>query len=361
MENRMSGKIAVVGAGIYGVTIALKLSESFDIDLFESSNDILMAASGINQYRLHRGYHYPRSDKTAKEALESEKPFIEFYKEAIISDNEHYYLVAKEGSRTSREEFINFCLKHGLEHNEEKLELVNPEKIALITKTKESLIDPYKMREICWKRINEAKINVLLNTPFSKQDLNKYDKVINCTYSNLNFIIDPNNHMEYKFQLCEKPVVSLPKWFNKKSMVVVDGPFMCIDPLGSTGNFVMGNVIHAIHSMNVGKFPNIDPVFLPLLNRGIIKNPPITNFNKFIESCAEFIPEVKHAKHIGSMFTIRAVHAGVEETDERLITITKENDKIINVFAGKLSGCVLAANKVYDLLIKEIPIQLKTN
>src|SRR3989344_3201467 len=160
----MSEKIAVVGAGIYGVTIALKLSESFDVELFESSEDILMAASGINQYRLHRGYHYPRSDKTAKEALESENPFINFYSEAICTDNSHYYLIAKEGSRTSKEEFIQFCKKHNLEHDESKFDLVNSEKLSFIAKTKEYLIDPKKLREICWEKIKKTNIKVFLST-----------------------------------------------------------------------------------------------------------------------------------------------------------------------------------------------------
>ena len=58
-------KIAVIGGGIFGVTIASKLAKSNSVDLYEQENDILKSASGINQYRLHRGYHYPRSSSTA--------------------------------------------------------------------------------------------------------------------------------------------------------------------------------------------------------------------------------------------------------------------------------------------------------
>ena len=49
-------KIAVVGAGIFGVTIALKLDKVHDVTLYESSRDIMTAASRTNQLRLHRGF-----------------------------------------------------------------------------------------------------------------------------------------------------------------------------------------------------------------------------------------------------------------------------------------------------------------
>ena len=71
-------RIAVIGAGIFGSTVAVKLAEAgFGVDLYEKEGDILQAASGINQYRLHRGYHYPRSKETA---LSSKKPRSRFAK-----------------------------------------------------------------------------------------------------------------------------------------------------------------------------------------------------------------------------------------------------------------------------------------
>ena len=48
-------RIAVIGGGIFGVTTAIRLAENHSVDLFEKNSDILQSASGINQYRLHRG------------------------------------------------------------------------------------------------------------------------------------------------------------------------------------------------------------------------------------------------------------------------------------------------------------------
>lgn len=47
------------------MTIAATLGkEGFSVDLFEEKRDVFMSASGINQFRLHKGYHYPRSIET---------------------------------------------------------------------------------------------------------------------------------------------------------------------------------------------------------------------------------------------------------------------------------------------------------
>ena len=56
-------KIAIIGAGFFGATIALKLSKKHTVDLFEKEKDILNGASKINQFRFHMGFHYPRSKK----------------------------------------------------------------------------------------------------------------------------------------------------------------------------------------------------------------------------------------------------------------------------------------------------------
>ena len=69
-------RIAVVGGGIFGTTAALYAARAgHTVHLFEKRPSLLREASGINQYRLHRGYHYPRSTDTALSALQAESSF----------------------------------------------------------------------------------------------------------------------------------------------------------------------------------------------------------------------------------------------------------------------------------------------
>ncbi len=91
-------KIAVAGAGIYGSTIAIHLARrGAEVHLYDPLG-VMKAASVINQFRIHKGFHYPRSAETIREILESRESFIEEYGEAIFNAAEQYYAIPREGS-----------------------------------------------------------------------------------------------------------------------------------------------------------------------------------------------------------------------------------------------------------------------
>ena len=345
-------KIAIIGGGIFGVTTAIRLSRNHDVDLFEQNSDILQSASGINQYRLHRGYHYPRSTDTAISAKNSELFFKNEYSSSIVNDIDHFYCIANENSLTNKDQYLNFCNAVDLSFEETKLDLLNQNKIDLCVKVVETLFDPFLLKDICWKKIQENNINMHMGKPVYLNDLDSYDYVIVATYAGFNQTLNnfSDLQMNCQFELCEKPVVKLPNSFNQKSIVIMDGPFMCVDPLGKTGNFVLGNVVHAIHHSNVGKIPVIPEEFRNLLNNGIIRNPPITNFNSFVESGSNFIPDLNRAEHLGSMFTVRTVLPNLDNTDARPTIVRKLKNNIISIFSGKIGNCIQAADEVEKII-----------
>ena len=347
-------KIAVIGGGIFGITTAFTLGEKYDVELFEKNNDLLKAASGSNQYRVHRGYHYPRSVQTVLEIMKSENSFQKIFSDATVSNYEHYYCIAKKNSFTSAKQFVGFCTKYGLEIKESVLDCVQKDSIDLCVRVKESVYDPKKLKKLSLDKLKERNVKVHLNTEVTDKIFEEFDKVVICTYANLNMLLDKFSELqqEYQFELCEKPVVKLPSSFHNKSVVIMDGPFMCIDPLANTDLHLLCNVTHEIHQTNIGKFPDVDKEYLHLLDNGIIKNPGHTNYAEFIKSSAEFFPEIKNAQYIGSMFTIRAVPPRVEDTDERPTLVKKINEKIITVFSGKITTCVEAANEVKKIIQK---------
>jgi hypothetical protein len=344
-------RIAIIGGGIFGVTVAIKLARNgHKIDLFEKEKDILMAASGINQFRLHRGYHYPRSAETMRDCLRAETSFIKEYGGAVISGDDHHYCIAKEGSLIHHDDYIKVCKDFGLDFAEAKPALVNHDKIGMSIRGHESRIDSDKLRKICWQKLKSAKVNVKLKKTATLAELKKYDFRVIATYASLNDLLPVIKQRDYQFELCEKPVVRLPREFNKQCLVVMDGPFMCVDPFGRTGNFLLGNVVHAIHQTNIGRKPEFDKKFKPLLNRGVIRNPAVTNFKKFIESGSEFIPGLAKAKHVGSMFTFRTVLPKLEKTDARPTVVTKIDPKTVTIFSGKFGNCVEAAEEVLNII-----------
>ena len=347
-------KIAVIGGGIFGVTTAFMLANENHVELFEKNNDLLKAASGSNQYRIHRGYHYPRSMETVLEIMKSENSFQKIFSQATVNHYEHYYCIAKKNSLTSVTQFVDFCTKNGLEIKESVLDCVQKDSIDLCVRVKESVYDPKKLKKLSLDKLKERNVKVHLNTEVTDKIFEEFDKVVICTYANLNVLLDkfPELQQEYQFELCEKPVVKLPSSFQNKSVVIMDGPFMCIDPLANTELHLLCNVTHEIHQTNIGKFPEVNEEYLHLLDNGIMKNPSHTNYAKFIKSSLEFFPEIKNAQHIGSMFTVRAVPPRVEDTDERPTLVKKINEKIITVFSGKITTCVEAANEVKKIIQK---------
>ena len=98
------------------------------------------------------------------------------------------------------------------------------------------------------------------------------------------------------------------------------------------------------------KNPKIDAKFIPLLDKGLIKNPPFTNLNLFLKSGSRFFPKLNEAKYIGSSFCIKTVLPEVDSTDARPTLIEMIDKKIITIFSGKISTCMHAANQVEKLI-----------
>jgi len=331
-------------------TTAWKLSkEGYNVTLYEKNNDIFTQASNINQYRLHRGYHYPRSKETAIQSQWGETSFIKEYGDAIVNgDVEHYYCIAKEDSKVTAKQYKDFLNDMNLYYEEKSVDFIHKNVVDLVVEVKEFLFDPIKLKDICWDKLYDNNVDVVTNMKFLNS--NNYDYIINSTYANLNQILPEDKQKDYQFELCEKPVIKLPEQYKNKSVVIMDGPFMCIDPLGDTGWHVMGNVVHAIHHTTVGKFPQYNEMFDDLLNKGIVKNPSITNIDKFIKSAKKFFVDIDKAEHIGSMFTFRTVLPNRDKDDARPTLIENPTDNIFNVFSGKIGTCVSAADEILEYI-----------
>ena len=91
-------KFSIIGAGFFGLSVAIKIKEKYprsEVIVFEKEKDILMGASGKNQFRCHQGYHYPRSEKTIEECKTSFKEFNKYFSDCYIK-SENYYAISKK-------------------------------------------------------------------------------------------------------------------------------------------------------------------------------------------------------------------------------------------------------------------------
>ena len=344
VKKALLPKALVVGGGIFGTTAAVALAhDGYQVELHEELDDIMRAASDINQYRLHKGYHYPRSKETAQECLDGLKTFKRKYEDCVVNGNiEHYYAISSEDSFISPDEYTTFLDEMGLSY--EKVESLPNTDIMI--KADEELFDNWQLYESVREKLWSSGVEVLKNKTTTKDDFKGFDVVVVATYAKLNDLLD--NKREYQFEVCEKPVVRLPRKYEGKSIVIMDGPFMCLDPYGD--NHVLGNVVHAIHETNVGEKPIVSEELKPYLNKGVISKPEITNIDKFIETGKRFFKDFEKLRHVGSMYTIRTVLKNREQDDARPTLVNHEGNNVYSLFSGKIDTCVDAANE----LIKEI-------
>ena len=93
-------------------------------------------------------------------------------------------------------------------------------------KVEEELFDSYKLYESVRDKLWSSGVEVLKNKTTTKDDFKGYDVVVIATYAKLNDLLEKKKR--YQYELCEKPVVKLPKKYKRKSMCWTDR--MCLDP-----------------------------------------------------------------------------------------------------------------------------------
>ena len=334
-----------MGGGIFGTTSAVALANNgYQVELHEELEDVMMAASDINQYRLHKGYHYPRSKETAQECLKGLYTFKRKYERSVVNgDIEHYYAISSRDSKVTPSQYLEFLNEMDLPYKR-----VEPVKSTDITiKVEEELFDNYKLYEAVRDKLWSSGVEVLKNKTTTKDDFKGFDVVVIATYAKLNQLLD--NKKEYQFEVCEKPVVRLPRKYRGKSIVIMDGPFMCLDPYGQR-NHVLGNVVHAIHETNVGEEPIVSDELKQYLNKGVVEKPKHTNIDKFIETGKIFFEDFHKLKHIGSMYTIRTVLKNRDHDDARPTLVNHEGGNVYSLFSGKIDTCVDSANELIRML-----------
>lgn len=339
----MGAKIAVAGAGIYGATAAIRLAErGHHVTLFDPLG-VMRAASGINQYRVHSGYHYPRSPETIVETLEARFEFIQTFAPAIVRNSRHYYAIPREGSRTLPQEYEQIMRSHGLPLQACRPEWMNFEYIDQCYKVDENIYDPDLLRSVIESRLDALGIK-FEHSAFTRETRGGYDFVIWATYG-----MGPSLEVFKiaKYQVAEKILIELPGELQGIALVVVDGPFTAFDPYGSSRRSLFGSARHTNHWTSSAPQEPIPETYLRVLNQDRFSPVGNTRFEAMREACCLAVPEAKLAKYIGSRFTLRVVEDNPEQ-DRRILYVQDGLPGEIHIFSGKVVSAVKAARMVCE-------------
>ncbi len=159
---------AVIGGGFFGCMTALELRRRYrHVVLLEQGDDLLGRASYHNQARVHHGYHYPRSLRTALRSRINFPRFVERFAFCIERDFDKYYAVARQFSKVTARQFRNFFA-----HIQAPIEpapaavrrLFNGDLIEEVFRVTEYAFDAVRLREGLRRQLLDADIDIRLRT-----------------------------------------------------------------------------------------------------------------------------------------------------------------------------------------------------
>jgi len=314
------------------------------------------------------GYHYPRSHETIREIQAAQQDFGLFYHQAIVRDWPSYYSVAKSGSRTSPEAFLALCDELGLPYTEEfpDTDFLDPKSIALCVKTPEAVYDYAFLQRMIRQRLNDDP-NVALKLAHqvvgaarlptgekrltidngSERYAQEFDVVINATYANYNQF---GRWMGFvprllRFDLKELIIVELPT-IRRLAVTVMDGPFATLVPIGGSSLFTLGDVLLAVHDSVVvdGSESSFDRRWRKMES----------HWPEIQIRCAQWMPIIRQAKYVESMFVILPVDPVNMESDARPTEVAYHGDGCWSILSGKIITAVTAAQQIHREILLSV-------
>ena len=339
-------KIAIIGGGIYGCWIAYVLSKKgYKVNLFEKNHEIISESSKLNQYRIHRGYHYLKSLNTAYRCQANYEKFTQFFSSAVHSNFKSFYAISKYQSNINGNTFEKACNLLNMPFEKKNLsdyEIFNPNLIEKVYEVDEKIYNVDKLREIFLELINNKNISSFLNTKIKSLNINekylktsdneifKFDYLFNCTYSDIEqFDNISNEDLELSYVLSEIGILEVPEIIKNIGITVIDGPFFSVLPIN--------NQYHSISHVTYTHLEKNEKNIFFEKKEYLNKNISYVNLRKMILDAARYIPEIEKSLIIKSFYQIKAIQKKNNRNDSRPIII-KKKDKCFNVVGSKIDN-----------------------
>ena len=226
MKKKMY-KICIVGAGWYGCHLGYKLSKSgHNVSIFEKNTDIFQGSSGFNQFRLHTGYHYPRSAHTVDEIKQNFKKFLREYKNFIFFPKKNIYCIAKEKSLIDFKTYQNILKAHKLNSKKQKINFL--QNIEGAVNSNEGVFLNEKIIQFYKKKLSN-KIKFSTHIRNFKKLKKEYDLVIDCSNNTIVNNIDKKDNYICTISLIYK--LDKLKYFYP--ITIMDGELPSLYPYSS--------------------------------------------------------------------------------------------------------------------------------
>ena len=347
--------ICIIGGGFYGCYIAKKIKENFkniDIEIYEKNSSLINEAGKNNQYRLHLGFHYPRSLETIKQTQEGSKIFIKEFRNFISKPKKNIYLIHKN-SLTSFKSYKNIFRRKKIFFKEINLKnidfLKNAHNYEGAINTNEKVILLDKLIPFLKKNIHKnCKINFkneIKKIDSKKSEIydrynqvKKFDLIINTTYTNPN--LGAKKKFKIKYEIAG--MVKIKNTLKNTAITIMDGQFISIYP----------------RNKNEASISSVK--FTP-----IKKFRKLKDLSKYLKSAKKNKSKIEkkiinHSKHFFNN-KLRIIKRGLilapkvkflnDKQSERFTSL-RQNHRTLTVLCGKLDAAPIIYNKIKKIINK---------
>ena len=367
-EQSCSVDAVVIGGGFYGSAIAIYLAKTRGLSrviLLEQEPRLSARASYNNQARVHNGYHYPRSFTTAFRSRVNLPRFVRDWPHAIKQDFVKLYAISKRNSKVTARQFERFSHEIGASIKPADAGLKRLFERRLIEDVflvEEYAFDATRLAEWATKELKSAGVGIHCSTRALAISRSPADKILrvaikpksgddssincryvfNCTYSGLNHFSDSfsDTNMDLKQEVTELALIRPPGVLKEIGVTVMDGPFFSMMPHPASQLHTLSHVRYTPHfswrdEISINPYKKLNEYELN------------TRVDRMIRDASRYLPSIREAQYVNSLFEIKTVSIKNEGNDGRPIVFKKHEE---------LPGCysILGAkiDNIYDVIEK---------
>lgn len=350
----------VIGGGFYGCCLALFLrSITPKVLLVEAGDALLTRASRVNQARVHTGFHYPRSFITAARSAALSGRFAHDFPEAVVSDFQMLYAVARHRSKISAGRFFKMftAMQAPIRPaGEMRSALFNRATVDGVFECREFAFDYSVLARLLTDRLERSGVELRMSTSVEAIDerpghaaLSLSDgscvtapRVFNVTYAQINTVLGsaglPPVPMKHEFT--EIALIEPPPECAGLAVTLMDGPFFSTMPYPAEQLYSLTHVRYTPHFSWLDETTGKSAY---AIGAGL---KPESRARHMILDAQRFMPSLREARHVKSIYDVKSVLLKNERDDGRPILFQRKpsTSAVTSIMGGKIDN-------IYDLFM----------
>ncbi|GAB4390702.1 FAD-dependent oxidoreductase [Albidovulum sp.] len=347
--------VVIVGGGFYGCALALLFrSITARVLLLERGPGLLERASAVNQARVHSGLHYPRNFATARRSLRNFPLFVRMFGDAVQSDFEMLYAIARRGSLIRANRFAAIFRDMGADirpATAAQRAHFDPAMIEDVFAVSEYAFDWRRLRDHFARRLAAQGVEVRLHSEVTRVAAAGEGRlgveiagapaltagaVFNVTYGALNALLSASGLKPYpiKYELAEVALIEPPPELAGLGVTVMDGPFFSAMPFPAEQAWSLTHVRYTPH------LAWTDAPGRPAAYEVAARAAKRSRWRQMAADAGRYLPCLGRARWRRSLFEVKAVMIRNENDDGRPIQLVEHAQLagLYSVLGGKIDN-----------------------